>query len=126
MSRSSLSFLPKSSSSICRTGSASDDSFFVHSSSTCVSRSSPSCRNSFLPSFFIDGHAASGSTSCITAATDRHRRIATRKSCTASASGVSRTFSSSFKVRSIQYVNPRCSAREPAIVLAVAIDFWFG
>ena len=49
MLRSSLSFLPKSSRSICRTGSASDDSFFVHSSRTCVSRSSPSCPERLSP-----------------------------------------------------------------------------
>src|SRR6266478_1543774 len=96
-------------------------SLLTHSSSTCVSRKAPNCLKSLLPIFRIFGQAASGSTSSITAASDLHLRSATRKSCTASASGALRTSSSSSRTRSIQYASPRCSSREPGIMLPLAI-----
>src|SRR6266513_1148032 len=68
------------------------------------------------------GQAASGSTSSITAATDRQRRMATRRSWTASASGDERTLSSSLMTRSIQKERPWCSWWEPeGMAVTVAI-----
>src|SRR2546430_7812046 len=49
----------------------------------------------------------------ITAATDRQRRMATRRSWTAPVSGDERRFSISLITRSIQKERPRCSGREP-------------
>src|SRR5713101_9642633 len=57
----------------------------------------------------------------MTAATDRQRRMATRKSCTASLSGELRKVVSSFKTRSIQWVRPRCSAGATGRAVTVAM-----
>src|SRR5882762_6856821 len=68
------------------------------------------------------GQAGSGSTSSITAAMERQRRMATRRSWTASASGDERTFSSSLMTRSIQKERPWCSGWEPeGMAVTVAI-----
>src|SRR2546423_5911041 len=88
----------------------------------CVSRSSPNFWNNLFGRRRISCQAGSGSTSRITAATDRHLRIATRRSWTASLSGDCRRLSSSLSTRCIQCVNPRCSARAPGRAVTVAID----
>src|SRR5437667_4761030 len=105
-----------------RTGSVSGASFFTHSFITCASRSAPSPRKSLRATLRMAGQAASGSTSSITAATDRQRRMATRRSWTASASGDERTLSSSLMTRSIQKERPWCSWWEPeGMAVTVAI-----
>src|ERR1700740_2609697 len=93
----------------------------THSAMICVSRSSPSLRKSFLGRRRISCHAGSGSTSLMTAATERQRRVATRKSWTASVSGAVCRASNSFGTRCIQYVKPRCSGGFPGRGEAVAM-----
>src|SRR5216684_3008886 len=86
-----------------------------------VSRNSPNLRKSFLGRRRNSCQAGSGSTSRMTAATDRQRRMATRKSCTASLSGELRRLSSSRRTRLIQWVRPRCSAGATGRAVTVAM-----
>jgi hypothetical protein len=76
-----------------------------------MSRSSPSVRNNVRERRLTRVHAGWGSTSFICAASDRHRRIATRKRCTDSVSADFCTRRSALTTRSMRADNPTCLGR---------------
>src|SRR5258708_2032144 len=83
---------------------------------TCMSRRPPRARKTFFPAFFISFQDGSGSIALSPSASDRQRRIATRKSCTASASKPAAARSHSASTASIH-------ARSPSLGFAFA---WTG
>src|SRR6266481_5088478 len=86
-SRSCCSLHSNVASSAARRGSFSVLICLIRAFSTCASRKAPSPRKSLRPTLRIWCQAGCGSTSSMAEAMERQRRMATRKSCTASASG---------------------------------------
>src|SRR5258706_931803 len=91
-----------------------------------MSRRPPRARKTFFPAFFISFHDGSGSIALSPSASDRQRRMATRKSCTASASNPAAARSHSTSTASIHARNPSLGFAFAASVAAgVAIKSRF-
>src|SRR5256884_8152174 len=95
--------------------------FLTHSFITWASRSAPKVRKSLRAALRIAGQAGSGSISSMATATERHRRMATRRSLTASILGDERTESSAFSTWSIQKGRSRRSRWAP-VERGVTVD----
>ncbi len=98
--------LPAAAIRLSATGSPGSASLATHSIITWISRSSPRLAKSGLARRFICFHAGSGSTDRKPSAMERQRRIATRRSCTGSASKPALALKHSSKTRADQYASP--------------------